>query len=618
MRRSTSWLILLQLAYLLPSACADTIAADNATADISSLQTWWHENGEINYETPVQEGNVRQSHVYSAWVKSTADSSATYYNSFVYETIPRNGQGNIIIPGDPTSTTTADDAVTIEADIWITMAWTQFLYSSDAWIKVTRRGDNPSTASNVVIRPSNLDLTVTDDGSGNVYILVPYSAQGLRFSVEFQDNLYDYHDSCATTTCDFVQDWHSDGPNYVSSFSDKNPIVGTEPHDALLIFASPFPSDDLVPDQTAPETYIVYPGSVPDFGSITNEVVYFMPGVHYMSATTHATLSASVNWVYLSPGAYVKGAFEFTTQATTIKATGHGVLSGERYVYQANTAENYTNTKSNSDSLRMWTGYSTNDVQQTFLLAGPTTNAPPFNSIDFTGDLTTISIRQYDYKQVGAYFGQTDGTTLYKGSSIRDTFYHSGDDTIKTYGSNVLVENVVVWKGKTAPIIQYGWASRNIHNITVNGVDVIHMRYSSNGSHPSIIGANQVYGISESLSNNADLSKTMSNVYFGNIRAEGIGGNLMRICPLSNYKNFTLENISLEAFSVKTNGIYKSELPLFTDSTGTAAALEGFVIKNFSVNGTRITQAAGNYGPSSLGALHIASAYLTSGNVTII
>lgn len=77
MRRSTPWLILLRVACLLTGTYADTIAADNATAALSNLQTWWHENGEINYETPVQESNVRQSHVYSAWVKSTADTSNT-------------------------------------------------------------------------------------------------------------------------------------------------------------------------------------------------------------------------------------------------------------------------------------------------------------------------------------------------------------------------------------------------------------------------------------------------------------------------------------------------------------------------------------------------------------
>lgn len=67
-------------ASLLASSVACTssrsIVSNNATASDSSLQTWWHSNGEINYQSVVQEQNVRQSHVYSAWVKPNTDSAA--------------------------------------------------------------------------------------------------------------------------------------------------------------------------------------------------------------------------------------------------------------------------------------------------------------------------------------------------------------------------------------------------------------------------------------------------------------------------------------------------------------------------------------------------------------
>lgn len=541
----------------------------------------------------------------------------TSYNSFVYETIPRNGQGNIITPGDPESATEADDAITIEADIWITMAWTQFLYSEDAWIKISRQSNERIEASNVVIRPSNLDFKIKVDASGNVYVLVPYRNQGYRFSVEFQDNLYSYRDSCDTTICDFVQNWHPDGPNYVRDLTDDMPLMAVEPHDALLIFASPMLSAHLVPDKCSPDTYVVPPGRVSDLSNIENQNVYFAPGTYWMTSTDHLVLSESVEWVYLAPGAFVKGAIEFTTNASTIKATGHGVLSGEQYVYQANTARDYQNIKSDVDSLRMWSGYSDPGRQQNFVLAGVTTNSPPFNSIDFTGDLETISIDQSDYKQVGAFFGQTDGTTLHAGSSVRDSFYHSGDDTIKTYGSNILVQGVVVWKGKTAPIIQFGWRSRNLRNITVDGVDVIHMKYSSNVSHPSIIGSNQVYGYPENDTSTADLENTVRDVCFRNIRAEGIGGNLMRIVPLAHYENITIENVSLETFSDRSNGIYRSELPLWEDEDGNVVSITGFTVRNYTVGGEAILPRLGNTGPFALGGLNIAEILLTDNGVRI-
>ncbi|KAJ4419491.1 hypothetical protein N0V82_004936 [Gnomoniopsis sp. IMI 355080] len=538
------------------------------------------------------------------------------YQSFVYETIPRNGQGNIVVPGNLSSVTTASDSITIEADIKITMAWTSFLYSTDAVIKISR-ANNGSTASNVVIRPASSDLNVTDDGEGNVYVHVPYRAEGYKFSVEFQDNLYSYRDNCDSTECDFAQDLHPDGPNYLANFTDDNPVMSVEPHDSLLIFASPFPTADVVPEQIANQTYVVSPGLVPDLSGINNTVVYFVPGTYWMTATDHLVLSPSVNWVHLDAGAYVKGAIQFTTEAATIKATGHGVLSGEQYVYQANTASGYTNNQSNIDGLRMWSGYSTSGKQQTFILQGPTTNAPPFNSVDFEGDIDSISIFQRDYKQVGAFFGQTDGTTLYTGSRVADTFYHSNDDTIKTYGSNITVSDVVVWKGKTAPTIQFGWASRNISNVTVDGIDIIHMKYNSNESHPSIIGANQLYDVPETQTNTADLCSTIRDVYFGNIRAEGISGNLMRIVPLANFVNVTVENVSIEVFGAASTGIHQSQLPTWTDADGNEVSIAGFTVTNFTVAGKMIAEVFENYGANKLGAMNIAPQLLVNKSVKV-
>lgn len=58
-----------------------------------------------------------------------------------------------------------------------------------------------------------------------------------------------------------------------------------------------------------------------------------------MTATNRAILSESFEWVYLAPGAFVKGAVEFTSNASIIKATGRSILSREKYVYQANTVQ---------------------------------------------------------------------------------------------------------------------------------------------------------------------------------------------------------------------------------------------------------------------------------------
>jgi hypothetical protein len=50
-------------------------------------------------------------------------------------------------------------------------------------------------------------------------------------------------------------------------------------------------------------------------------------GLNYM------ILDLTIYWVHLAPGAYVKGAIEYTTHAQRFYATGYSILSSEHHVY---------------------------------------------------------------------------------------------------------------------------------------------------------------------------------------------------------------------------------------------------------------------------------------------
>jgi hypothetical protein len=395
----------------------------NSTISNSKLKTWWHVGGEIT-RLPVQPASVRQSHLYSIQVANSVDQ--TYYDSFVYETIPRNGQGNILIPNDPTSTTTASDGITIEEAIAMTMSWTSFLYSADAWVKVHRLDGFSVEPDSFVIRPTNLNLT-TSVANGNLFILVPYDERGngAKFSVEFNDNLYGFHDGCSNPSCSYVQDSNADGPYYVDTFDDSMPLMSVEPLDSLLIFASPFEDESLVPDETSENVLVVDEGRITGLNTTEANVVFFKAGVYYSTATDYLNLSTAVDWLYFAPGAYVKGAVEFHTTSPLIRATGHGVLSGEEYVYQADPTYGFQNHNVDASPLRMWKGTVPDGQQTTWTVNGPTINSPPFNSMDWYGDTSAFSVFCTDYKQVGGFFGQTDGMQAYPGSVFRDIFYHT-------------------------------------------------------------------------------------------------------------------------------------------------------------------------------------------------
>lgn len=585
----------------------------NRTADTPDLKTWWHNSGEINTETAVADENVRQSRLYSIQVASNGNAS-DYYDSFPYETIPRSGKGKLCHPDEPDSFCDEDDGITIEDAVGVSMAWTQFLYGADVVVKVSRPGGDPiEYASDVVIRPTNLDLPVkVEDGSA--LISVPYTpdTHGVRFSVEFADDIFEYHRSGSSQADGhYVQNVDPSGGYYVESYDDTMPVIGREPLNSLLIFASPFPSEDLIP-AIDDDIYEVEPGLVTGLNSVNQSVVYFGPGVYYFTGTNHGILSPSVTWVYLAPGAYVKGAMQYNNGDSDLLASGFGVLSGEQYVYQANTAEDYSNIKSDETSLKMWRGNGVTSGQK-WTINGLTTNAQPFNGMDFYGDTDGFSVDVSDYKQVGSFFYQTDGLQMYPGSQVRDVFYHVGDDGIKTYHSNVNAKRFVIWKTNNGPIIQMGWYSRNINNITINEVDVIHCRYHSylDWAPRALIGSSSSYQDEEST-DTADINTTISDYTVSNIRAEGLSPALISLNMLSNMENFVIENAWIEEFVPLD--VDTSVIRGFTDKNNNnekvtlGASSEdgiGLRITGYRVGDEDISFDAGNWGKNSTGKLDI-------------
>ncbi|KAK5946405.1 hypothetical protein PMZ80_000548 [Knufia obscura] len=599
---------------------SDHETGNNRTIASANLQTWWHTTGEINTNAPVADGNVRQSHLYNIQV-ALANSSDDFYDSFVYETIPRNGNGNIQIPGNLSSVCTRssgcdpDDQITIEPDIGVDMAWTQFLYDSDVVVRISRTDGGSVAPNNVIIRPTTLEVQ-RDHKHHALLLTVPYSEHGQRFSVEFQDNLWEYRNAGPGLESHYVQNRNPDGLHYVSSYNDSMPVVGREPLNALLIFASPFPASEYVPDEAA-DTYHVDPGLVTGLDQVSQSVVYFGPGVYWFTGSAHAVLSESVTWVYLAPGAYVKGAIEYHSPSLDLRATGFGVLSGEQYVYQANTVNGYMNNKSDTTSLKMWHGYSANGTQWT--VHGVTMNAPPFNSMGLVGDLHSFSVQASDYKQVGAFFGQTDGLQMYPDSHVRDVFYHVGDDCIKTYYSNVQAERMTVWKTSNAPIVQFGWYARNLSNVTVDSVDVIHTRYiSQSAAYPRALVASATNYRVEDSTVGADVSKHLSDFTISNWRAEGISPALLGINPLQNIDTMKFEDIWIEELAPHTTLVDTSTFTVFTDGVRDNEQIAlgenspdnlGLVIENFYVGDEHITLDGDNWDSFSLGRLGISGSY---------
>ncbi|KAL3956510.1 hypothetical protein ACCO45_009356 [Purpureocillium lilacinum] len=144
-----------------------------------ALHTWWHEKPAVNDAGAVAADEVRQSRKYDVSVSVRGESK--FRDSFVYETIPRNGNGKMYDPANPGQEyNLADgDGITVEEDAKINMAWTQFQYAKDVEVRITSKdGSALGPTSNVVIRPSDISPFIPQElipskTSGDTQVLKP-------------------------------------------------------------------------------------------------------------------------------------------------------------------------------------------------------------------------------------------------------------------------------------------------------------------------------------------------------------------------------------------------------------------------------------------------------------
>ena len=566
-------------------------------ADSQALKTWWHANAELNDSTPVADTSVRRSTVYRVKV-ATAAAPDVLYDSFVYMTLLRSGgakRGYI-----------SQDGAEFADEANLTMSWTSFLYGSDTWVQVELDGGPPlRSVDDVTIRPTTLQFRKQLVDERTVRILVPWSRSGYRFSVEVASQL-------------------------VTSYKDQNgrlttegagrPAVHTEPRNAMLIFAEPMPKGDqvdrVVPDPSHHSIFYPREGEVTNLGDVKQEVIYFRPGTYVMPAESHTHLRRNVRWVYLAPGAYVKGAFQFRSGPTQFKVTGFGVLSGEKYVYEADRANHYRHRLASAPNCHRtcvkMLEFEAGSVPQQLTLHGITVVEPPYHSFVAYGYERQFRIDVGHFKQVGGWYWQTDGIELYRGSVMRDSFFHANDDVLKLYASDLVVRNIVVWKPENGPVIQLGWRPRTIDNVHVDGVDVIHNRMHWPAHNSCIINSARHWA-DPSSDRTADPRTSITNVTLENIRSEGMNLCAMRLYALSNWEQIHIKNLWIERWNQLDPKTQASHFEALANERGVRVTIgnetrdgRGLGIENYVVKRERIIKSGRNWRADQLGRLDFA------------
>jgi hypothetical protein len=499
----------------------------------------------------------------------------------------------------------------------MSMNWASFLYSQDAFVDVRLvDGHSLTSIDEVIIRPTTLNFNMELRDAQTVRVRVPYTESGQRFSVEFaHDLLTSYNDTTG------ISGQLSEDP--------AGAAIHTEPRNALLVFAEPMLEetelDALIPNPDNTSVYFPASGEIDYLHLVDSDVIYFAPGTYFMPWNYHAYLHENVRWVYLAPGAYVKGAFAFQGQQDSYRVTGYGVLSGEHYVYEADTItafghQAYTHRSDLANNchgtcVKLLEFYSAQAAQHIHI-HGITLTNPAYHSFVVYGDVASIQTDFAHYKQVGAWYWQTDGVELYPSGSLKHAFLHANDDVIKLYHSNVSVDDVVVWKGENGPVFQWGWAPRDIANVQVQNVDIIHNRmYWQDDKHNTCIFNSARHFADISADNTADSSALIRDMYFSNIRSEGMNLCAMRLYALANWQNIEIRDFSIDAWNALAPASQYSFLETLTDGAqGESVTIsnennlgQGLLLQNYQVNGETILKTSDNWSSEQLGRLNFSS-----------
>lgn len=510
------------------------------------------------------------------------DANGSFNPATVYVSRPRSG---------PPRTYSRQDGAEYASATGLTMSHSTIVAEGPLVVEVERAEGSPDCT----IRPQRLGIEPQAVGPRTVRIAVPASQGGLQLSVEFADDLVTARNDLSGISGTLVE-------------GSAGPAVHTEPRHALVIFVDP-PRPELAPTDADGTIFRPAPGRLQNLDTVAADIIAFGPGTYEVPATTHVYLPERVRWLHLEAGAYVRGAFEFRGEQDDYRVTGHGVLSGEHYPYECDRAHGYRSRPdgtgdAHATGLRMLQFFS-RERPQRLSVSGITIVNPPYHSMVVFGDEDSFRTTFANYKQVGGWYWQSDGLEVYGGGSVGHSFFHANDDVFKLYHSDTTIENCVVWKGENGPVFQLGWIPRNLHDITVRGIDVIHNRigWKDVKQNTGIINSARHYS-DPGAENKADPGQVVRNVLFEDIRCEGMSPVALRLYPLSSWKNVVIRNLSIERWNELPLEAVASHLkPGWNPDRSRRADVEGLRLENYRVGGEPVSLRRDNWRHDQAGRL---------------
>ncbi len=318
----------------------------------------------------------------------------------------------------------------------------------------------------------------------------------------------------------------------------------------LLLFVDPIETS--IPKVDSKKTLRVTPETpLPNRISKKITTIYFDEGVHELGMLDVPT---HIKEVYISGGAWIYGALKISgEQSSGMKVYGRGVLSGAKLNFR--------------------------DAHQIEIAGGADKCVVEGITV---ADFSYFGVRALGVghitdwvKVVGGWIYNCDGLCAWGNAKIRNCFIWANDDSIKLYGSNVLIEDCFCWHLNNGAILQLGWGNVVSENVVVRRLDVAKAAYSGTGRNHGIINRRYAGGLSR-------------NYLIEDVVVESEVNSIISLRPEANPKHEMrgIDNIVLRNWSVKASPKcvnYIERLP----KTGRIGRV---TIENLVVNGTKVTE----------------------------
>jgi uncharacterized protein (TIGR03437 family) len=189
---------------------------------------------------------------------------------------------------------------------------------------------------------------------------------------------------------------------------------------------------------------------------------------------------ANINNIFLGPGAWLQGKLRFTQSGVgnTRKIYGPGVLDNSRFNYAYRQCRNSTTNTDDGYQSISWiplpnkiNGVAT--VADGFIVDGLIITDNDYYATDWFQNSTINNMK------IIGWNGNNDGIQMGITVRVSNVFIHTGDDSLKMWGSYDTVTNATVWQGWNGGVINLGWSDNSPgDDCVIDGVYVVKTDWS--------------------------------------------------------------------------------------------------------------------------------------------